>query len=216
MDAQERKAHWDGIYASKGEADVSWFQETAATSLDLLDAGSLSKSSAIIDIGGGTSRLVDALIERGYSDITVLDVSETALRTARQRLGARAGRVRWIQADIVAWVPPAVYDAWHDRAVLHFLIAEEDRKGYVRALRAGLAPNGIALISTFAPDGPETCSGLPVQRYSPASLSALLGSEFRLIGQRLETHRTPWGAGQAFQFSLFRRIGDRDAGGHVD
>lgn len=213
METQKRKAHWDGVYGSKGETEVSWFQETAATSLDFLNAGALPKSSAIIDIGGGVSRLVDTLIERGYSDITVLDVSETALRNARQRLGAKAGRVRWIQADIVTWEPPVLYDVWHDRAVLHFLTEEEERKGYVRALRAGLALNGIAIIATFAPDGPEKCSGLPVRRYSPDSLASLLGGEFRLIAHRLETHKTPWGADQAFQFSLFRRVGDRRAGG---
>jgi SAM-dependent methyltransferase len=203
MDTPGRKAHWDGVYGSKAENQVSWFQETAAPSLELLEHESVGKSSAVIDIGGGVSRLVDALLDRGYTNLTVLDLSAAALNTARSRLGTRAPAVRWIEADITRWVPEATYDVWHDRAVLHFLTVDADRAAYLRALQKAVRPGGLVVIATFALDGPEKCSGLPVRRYSPTSLAEFLGAGFVPIDSRAEIHKTPWGAEQRFQFSRF-------------
>lgn len=206
MDARARKAHWESVYGTKAEAQVSWFQKAATTSLALLDVPSLDRDSAIIDIGGGLSRLVDGLIERGHVNVSVLDVSPSALAAAQARLGPKkAALVRWIEADITRWQPRAQYDAWHDRAVLHFLINEADRTAYLDVLRKALRPGGLVVIATFALDGPDKCSGLPVQRYSSETLSALLGPEFTLLDSRGEAHRTPSGVEQKFQYSRFRR-----------
>jgi len=205
MDTPDRKSHWEGVYGSKTENQVSWFQESAATSLELLAHPGIDQRSALIDVGGGVSRLVDALIDRGYADLTVLDLSSAALTAAQQRLGRKAAPVRWIEADITRWTPERTYDAWHDRAVLHFLTTEADRAAYTRALRKALRPGGLAVIATFALDGPEKCSGLPVQRYSPTTLADLLKDGFATLDSRTETHKTPWGAEQKFQFSRFTR-----------
>lgn len=205
METPDRKSHWEGVYSSKSETQVSWFQEAAGPSLELLTYPGIDRRSAIVDIGGGVSRLVDALLERGHADLTVLDLSGAALKTAQQRLGAKAAPVRWIEADITRWTPERTYDAWHDRAVLHFLTDEADRAAYVRALRNALRPGGLAVIATFALDGPEKCSGLPVQRYSPATLAELLKDGFSALDSRTETHRTPWGSEQRFQYSRFTR-----------
>lgn len=208
MNPDRRKSHWEGVYSSKSENQVSWFQETAATSLQLLAHDGISKTSAIIDVGGGLSRLVDSLIEHGYSNVTVLDLSGAALEGARARLGTKASSVHWIEADITRWEPSVVYDAWHDRAVLHFLTEEADRAAYVRALRRAIRPGGLVVIATFALDGPDKCSGLPVQRYSPVTLAALLGDDFAPLDSRAESHMTPWGSEQRFQFSRFVRKPD--------
>ena len=205
MDTRGRKVHWDTVYGSKSETEVSWFQETAATSLDLLSYDGISEKSAIVDVGGGASRLVDALLDRGYADLTVLDLSAAALAAAKARLGDRASKVRWIVADITQWSPPVRFDLWHDRAVLHFLTAPADRSAYLNVLRQASRPGGLVIIATFDLDGPDKCSGLPVQRYSPASLSAFLGADFEPVDHRAEMHATPWGSGQAFQFSRFVR-----------
>lgn len=205
MDSQSRKSHWESIYGSKAETEVSWFQGSAATSLTLLTHESVTPQSAIIDVGGGASRLVDGLLDRGHNNVSVLDISAAALETARTRLGSRATAVRWIVADITQWSPPAVYDVWHDRAVLHFLTAETDRAAYLTCLRQGVCLGGLAVIGSFDLDGPEKCSNLPVQRYSPASLAALLGDGFQPLDSRAETHKTPWGSEQKFQFSSFLR-----------
>lgn len=205
MDTQTRKVHWEGVYTAKAENQVSWFQETAATSLKLLAYEGIDQNSAVIDVGGGASRLVDALAGQGYTNLTVLDVSGAALAAARARLGSSASRVRWIEADITQWRPADSYDAWHDRAVLHFLTTDDERAAYLRALRQAVRPGGLVIIATFDLDGPEKCSGLPVQRYSPATVAALLGDDFSVLDSRTETHVTPWGSGQKFQFSRFRR-----------
>ncbi len=203
MDSNKRKEHWETVYGTKAETQVSWFQESAATSLELL--GRIAPHGRIVDVGGGVSRLVDGLVARGYSAVSVLDVSHAALETAKARLGAKAAAVQWIEADITQWIPPVTYDAWHDRAVLHFLINEPDRLAYLRALRLGTHRGSLIIISTFDLDGPEKCSGLPVQRYSPETLAAFLGPEFTLLDRRAETHKTPWASEQRFQFSRFIR-----------
>ena len=142
---------------------------------------------------------------RGFAAITVLDVSEAALQSVKARLGENAASVRWIAADATDWQPPESFDIWHDRAAFHFLVEEKDRAAYLDRLHAGVKPGGHAIIATFAPDGPEKCSGLPVRRYSPESLGKTIGSAFDLVEHRLHRHITPWGAVQSFQFSVLRR-----------
>jgi SAM-dependent methyltransferase len=203
MSAVDRQAHWQNVYASKGETEVSWFQDRPAISLEFIAAAKVRYDAAIIDIGGGASRLVDALLDDGYSNLTVLDLSEAALAASRNRIGPRAEAVKWVAADVTTWQPSQSYDLWHDRAAFHFLTEESDRQAYVSRLTTALCPGGQAIIGTFAPDGPERCSGLPVMRYDPASLAATLGPAFRLLASRVEEHRTPWGASQIFQFSRF-------------
>lgn len=201
----DRTTHWQNVYATKGEAEVSWFQNRPTISLDMIRAANPDHGAAIIDIGGGASRLVDALLQDGYRDIAVLDLSANALHAAKKRIGAAASKVDWIVADATTWRPMKTYDVWHDRAAFHFLTDPHDRAAYVERLRSAIAPGGHVVIATFAPDGPETCSGLPVQRHDSTSLAAELGPEFALVETRSETHHTPWNSTQAFQFSRFWR-----------
>ena len=201
----DRSSHWDSVYATKGEDEVSWFQDSPTISLDLIRAAAPDHGAAIIDVGGGASRLVDALLQDGYRSIAVLDLSANALDAARKRIGTAAATVDWIVADVTTWQPAKNYDVWHDRAAFHFLTDAGDRAAYVERLRSAIAPGGQIIIATFAPDGPEKCSGLPVQRHDSASLLAEFGPEFALIETRRETHHTPWDSTQAFQFSRFRR-----------
>lgn len=207
MESTSRQAHWEGVYSTKAENEVSWFQENPAPSLELIAQADATQESSIIDIGGGASRLVDHLVEQGFRDITVLDLSGAALEAAKHRLGARAGGVHWIVADATIWEPVKQYDIWHDRAAFHFLTDENDRAAYVARLVRGLRPGGHAIIATFAPDGPEKCSGLPVARYDSASLGQTLGAAFKLVRTQRHEHATPWGSRQVFQFSMFRREG---------
>jgi len=202
----DRKAHWENIYSTKGEAEVSWFQETPTPSLELLALVGARPTSAIADIGGGASRLVDSLLEAGFEQITVMDLSAQALAVARKRLGEKASKVKWIVADAATWEPPQLYDVWHDRATFHFLTSEEEQRAYIDRLKRGLRVGGHVIIGAFAPDGPEKCSGLPVARHSAESLSGHLGQAFTLVDSRRHEHVTPWGAAQKFQFSTFKRI----------
>jgi hypothetical protein len=206
MGDTSRQAHWENVYTTKGENEVSWFQQSPTPSLDLIMMQA-EPTSAIIDIGGGASRLVDHLLERGFEDITVLDLSAAALAADKVRLGADADRVNWIVADVARWEPARAYDIWHDRAAFHFLTEASDRAAYIARLERGLKIGGHAIIATFALNGPEKCSGLPVARYDSASLAQTLGAAFKLIHTRRHEHATPWGAQQAFQFSIFRRDG---------
>jgi len=184
---------------------VSWFQETPETSLELMRAAGITPASSIIDIGGGASRLVDMVLEAGYRSVSVLDVSAAALAASRARLGEAATSVMWIEADVITWKPDTTYDCWHDRATFHFLTEPADRMAYVRSLKTALKPGGHAIIATFAADGPERCSGLPVVRYDGKSLATVLGDAFELLQAARHTHKTPMGTVQNFQFSLFRR-----------
>jgi trans-aconitate methyltransferase len=201
----ERQEHWRRVYTDKQPDAVSWYQATPAPSLAALDRFGARPGAALIDIGGGASRLVDALLERGWGDVTVLDIAAPALAAAQARLGERAALVTWEVADITAWQPQRRYDIWHDRAVFHFLTTPDQRAAYLRALEAGLATGGLAIIATFAPDGPEKCSGLTVERYDEAKLAQTLGPRFLLIADWREEHVTPWGASQAFTWCVFRR-----------
>jgi trans-aconitate methyltransferase len=206
--AQEvgREQHWNSAYRTKGETGVSWFEETPDLSLQLILETGAGPESPLIDIGGGASRIVDALLRKGWSSLAVLDVSRAAIETAQARLGRDAAKVDWVVADVTGWTPERSYRVWHDRAAFHFLTQPAEREAYVERLRLALAPGGHAIIATFAPDGPERCSGLPVQRYAPQTLADTIGKGFELAGSRRHVHTTPWGSTQAFQFSLLRRV----------
>jgi SAM-dependent methyltransferase len=200
------KVHWEGVYNSKGEREVSWFQESPEPSIELIGPVGAKPDAAIIDIGGGASRLVDALLVHGFENLTVLDLSEAALDKARSRLGSDARKVRWIVADVTSWNPDAKYDVWHDRAAFHFLTRREQQQAYVGRLKEALKLGGHAIFGTFALDGPEKCSGLPVVRQSPETMVALLGPDFHLVDARRHEHAIPWRSVQKFQFSTFRRV----------
>lgn len=200
-----RQAHWEKVYATKGEQEVSWFEESPAISLDLIGATGEGPRAAIVDIGGGASRLAGALLDRRYDSVTVLDLSAQALAAAKARLGARAGQITWLVADVTAWSPPRTYDIWHDRAAFHFLAAAADQVAYAERVRAAVREGGHVIIGTFAPDGPALCSGLPIVRHDAASIGKVLGPSFELLESRRHDHRTPTGATQRFQFSRFRR-----------
>jgi SAM-dependent methyltransferase len=205
MTTTDPQTHWQSVYSSKGEQEVSWSQASPQPSLGLIEKFASRPDARIVDIGGGASRLVDALRERGFAAVTVLDISAAALERAKQRLGADAASVKWVVADATKWRPTDAYDVWHDRAAFHFLTAASDREAYLDGLRGAVKPGGHAIIATFALDGPEKCSGLPVQRYDPAALSRAVGDAFELVGQEAHRHTTPWGAEQSFQFSVLRR-----------
>jgi SAM-dependent methyltransferase len=199
------KHHWDTVYATKGERDVSWFEASPVVSLQLIEAAGLADQTCVLDVGGGESRLVDALLARGVTCIAVLDVAREALVRAQARLGDKAREVAWLEADVTtAWSWKEV-DIWHDRAVFHFLTERANRDSYKARLAERLKPGGSAILATFAPDGPEKCSGLPVVRYSPETLGSELGDGFVLVDSRRHTHMTPWGTTQAFQYSRFVR-----------
>ncbi|MEO5759175.1 MAG: class I SAM-dependent methyltransferase [Mesorhizobium sp.] len=206
MESESRQAHWEDVYTRKSEKEVSWFEENPAPSLELIAAVAPTPDMAIIDIGGGASRLVDGLIQNGFKQITVLDLSEAALEAAKARLGKQAAQVHWLVADATSWEPTETYDIWHDRAAFHFLTEEHDRIAYVTRLKRAVRAGGHTIIGTFALDGPEQCSGLPVVRYDAASLSQTLGKSFELVDTRPQAHVTPWGSTQSFQFSVFRRV----------
>lgn len=201
----QRAPHWENVYATKSDRQVSWFQEVPKPSLDLVDALGLAPSSSVIDIGGGASRLVDGLLARGFRDLAVLDLSANALAAAKARLGEAGDAVEWIVADVTEWQPRRTWDLWHDRAAFHFLVGDAEREAYVRCLRRALAPGGHVIIATFAPDGPEKCSGLLVARHDTDSLATLLGDAFETVRNFDHAHVTPGGNIQKFQFSLFSR-----------
>lgn len=201
----ERSQHWNTVYRTKPADSVSWFEPVPQMSLGLIRRAAIAPDGAIIDIGGGASSLPDSLLAAGQTDISVLDVSESALAKSRDRLGDAAARIQWIVADITAWQPTRRYELWHDRAVFHFLVGDKDREAYLAALHSGTRAGSQVVIATFALDGPERCSGLPVQRYSSQSLADTLGDDFSLLEAGQEEHLTPGGAIQRFQFSRFAR-----------
>ncbi|MEE8352123.1 MAG: class I SAM-dependent methyltransferase [Rhodospirillales bacterium] len=200
------KNHWQGVYAGKAEDALTWFQDMPEVSLGLIARTGALPDARIIDIGGGASRLVDGLLERGFSDLTVLDIADAGLQQSKDRLGDTAARIKWLVADITHWTPAGSFDLWHDRAVFHFLTDEKGRAAYRNTLEAALVPGGQIIIGTFALDGPESCSGLPVRRYDGEALGRELGQGFRLEENVLEGHVTPKGNTQHFQFSRFVRL----------
>ena len=201
----ESRHHWQAIYGAGPEESLGWFQESPTLSLMLIRAAGVGPDARIIDVGGGASRLVDCLLERGHAHLSVLDIAAPALDRARARLGRRAERVDWVIADVTTWTPPAPFDLWHDRAVFHFLTDAADRRRYRATLAAALRSGGHAIIATFAADGPERCSGLPVRRYGPKMLAAELGEAFVLDESRHEDHITPGGLVQKYIYCRFRR-----------
>lgn len=201
--------HWDKVYRDKADEQTSWHQEQPHDALDALDSLGAASDASVIDVGGGTARLVDALLERGHRNVCVLDVAGAALARTRERLGPRARHVELQVADVTAWQPRRQFDVWHDRAVFHFLTTLEDRASYFEAMSESLAPGGLAVVATFAHDGPETCSGLPVARYTPDELTAHLtrglGPGAEVVLDRRVEHVTPWHAVQPFTLVAVRR-----------
>ena len=201
----QTREHWNKVYSTRASNAVSWFQEHANVSLELIRRTGVGASAAIIDVGGGASTLVDDLLASGHGDLTVLDLSAAALAAAHQRLGAHAAAVQWIEADITtADLPASRYDVWHDRAVFHFLVTPEQRAAYIRAVMRAVRPGGHVIVATFAEDGPDKCSGLPVMRYRAEELHAEFGTAFTLTSQQKETHQTPVGAMQQFVYCYCR------------
>lgn len=202
----QSKEHWERIYSTKPVDTVSWYQEHAEQSLRLIRQTGLPSTASIIDVGGGASTLVDDLVRNGYASVTVLDLSEAALSAAKNRLGEQARTVTWLAADIAqVELPVNAYDIWHDRAVFHFLTAEEDRRAYVATVLRSVKPGGHVIVATFGEQGPQQCSGLPVVRYSPQGLHAEFGAPFILLKHEEEAHHTPSGAVQKFIYCYCRR-----------
>lgn len=201
----ERQQHWDRVYESRGTQALTWYQLHAATSLRLIRQSGLDKNAAIIDVGGGSSTLVADLLNQGYTNLTVLDVSPTALAASRAQLADMASRVTWIEADITrAELPANTVDLWHDRALFHFLTGPGDRAAYVAAVTRSVKPGGYVIVAAFAESGPKNCSGLPVVRYRPETLLSALGDGFALLEHSSEDHRTPGGLVQPFIYCLFQ------------
>jgi hypothetical protein len=193
------------VYASKAPTAVSWYEAKPAESLELIGDSGVTCAEPIIDVGAGASLLVDELLDAGFRDLTVLDVSSTALAKLRERLGTRAELVTFLESEVTTFRPARQYALWHDRAVFHFLVGADERRTYADALRAALRPNGRAVIATFGPSGPQRCSGLPTARYDAHGLSAEFGGALELMHSRLVLHRTPWHAEQQFLYCLFRK-----------
>ena len=202
MDA---KTHWEKVYATKAPESVSWYRAHLETSLALIERAAVARSSPIIDIGGGESTLVDDLLLRGYKNLTVLDVSRTAIEVTKKRLGSAAQQVRLLVGDIFEIkLEPHAYDLWHDRAVFHFLTTAERRLAYVRQVTSAVRPGGHVIVSTFGPEGPTKCSGLAVMRYDAESLHGEFGERFRLVQSSKELHQTPIGTAQQFLYCYCR------------
>jgi 2-polyprenyl-3-methyl-5-hydroxy-6-metoxy-1,4-benzoquinol methylase len=197
----DTRTYWEKIYRTKAPETVSWYRSHLETSLNLIERAVGGHSASIIDVGGGESTLVDDLLARGYQNITVLDISQTAIDVTKKRLGLAAEQVQWLVADITeARLEPGAYDVWHDRAVFHFLTANEHRAAYVRQVGRAVKPGGHVIVSTFGPEGPRKCSGLDVIRYDADSLHDQFGVRFRLVESSKELHRTPFGTTQQFLF----------------
>lgn len=205
MEGPARKEHWEQFYATHPEQELSWFETEPTLSLEMIRKSARDKKASIVDIGGGSSRLVDCLLAEGFQSVAVLDVSERALSMARERLEEAAGKVRWINADVLAWSGESVVDIWHDRAAYHFFTEERDRAAYARIASRAIRPGGTLIVATFALDGPKSCSGLPAYRASAEMIAADFGSSFELIESLVHDHVTPRGSVQRFQVARLRR-----------
>lgn len=203
----DRKAHWQQVYQQRTPQAVSWYQPVPRLSLELIERAGVALTDAIIDVGGGASRLVDHLLRLGYTNLTVLDLSGAALGHARDRLGEAADQVQWIESDVTTFAPPQRYQVWHDRAVFHFLTQAVDRERYLQTLRAALAPGAQVVMATFAVGGPLQCSGLDVVQYDEDKLMATVGNGFQLLETVSELHQTPWGGEQAFCYFRLGYLG---------
>lgn len=205
MDNFDSKNHWENIYQSKALTDVSWYQPVPETSLNFLRELKIPSEAKIIDVGGGDSFLADHLLETGYRDITVLDISENALERAKKRLGDKAALVKWIVSDISTFQPGEQYDFWHDRAVFHFLTEDKDIENYIKVLDKGIKQNGILVIGTFSENGPLKCSGIPIKQYSETSMTERFSGTFEKINCFTVDHKTPFDTIQNFIFCSFRK-----------
>ena len=202
----EAKNHWETVYEQKAPDAVSWYAPHLAQSLQFIRKTGVPPTASIIDVGGGESTLVDDLLNAGYGDVTVLDISQRALDVARQRLGPRQGQVHWLAVDVLQHsFPKAAFDVWHDRAVFHFMTSEEQRQQYVQQVLHALKPGGFAIVGAFGPEGPTKCSGLPVARYGAEQLHDEFGQRFALLEHTIDVHTTPWGAPQQFVYCFCRR-----------
>jgi SAM-dependent methyltransferase len=202
----ERREHWENIYRTKAADAVSWYRPHLETSLTLIQRAAGSRNAAILDIGGGASTLADDLLAAGFADVTVLDVSETALKVSQQRLAEAEKRVHWVIADFLdAELEPERYDICHDRAVFHFLGEAAERERYFQQIDRVLRPDGSLILATFAIDGPERCSGLVVSRYDVETMNRVAGGRFTVVDSRRESHRTPWGSMQEMMYFMLRR-----------
>ena len=202
--SESRKLHWEHVYSTKDPTEVSWYQRSPQRSLRMIAETSVGPHEAVIDIGGGASTLVDNLLDNGYSDITVLDIASAALERSRARLGDAAKKVIWIDQDILHFEPNRSYKLWHDRAVFHFLTEKSQQQQYADLLKKAVEPGGYVILATFGPNGPQRCSGLPVQRYSKEELSGLLEPAFEPRAQDIEEHKTPAGSVQQFLFTCWQ------------
>lgn len=201
-----RKEHWENVYQTKGLNEVSWFREHLDTSMRLISNTGVGKDASIIDVGGGNSTLVDDLLDSGFVDVSVLDISANAIDGSKERLGAKANGVDWFVADVTsAELPVEKFDVWHDRAVFHFLTAEDDRRKYVELVMRSLKPNGHIIVASFSLNGPQKCSGLDVMRYSPETMHNEFGRPFQLVDSLAETHNTPFGTTQEFVYCYCRK-----------
>lgn len=202
---EENKAHWENVYHTKKPSEVSWTQDVPQTSLDFILSCNIPKTAGIIDIGGGDSKLAGFLLDAGFTNITVLDISARALERARQRLGEKADLVKWIVQDITTFQPDASYEVWHDRATFHFLTAAEQVDRYLNIARQSINAGGYAVIGTFSTNGPEKCSGLPIKQYNEDTLTDQLSNGFKKVKCITESHVTPFNTTQHFLFCSFRR-----------
>ncbi len=203
----DRKQHWETVHGRKVPEETSWYQATPGLSLSMITNTGLGPEASLVDIGAGASLLVDHLLDLGYRDLTVVDISSAALNRARKRLGERATRVNWVEADATSFTPSRQFDLWHDRAAFHFLTERTDRQQYMEMLRKALEPDGQVIMATFAPGGPVKCSGLDIVQYDATRLGKELGTEFILQEQQAEQHETPAGVRQLFNFFRFKRRG---------
>lgn len=201
----EAKTHWENIYSQKSINEMSWTQERPNLSLQLIQQSGIDQSASIIDIGGGRSTLTSFLTEEGFSNLSVLDISGEALNKLAESLGTKGEHITRIESNILDFVPPQTYDLWHDRAVLHFLTNESDIEQYISILNQSLKSGGYLVLATFALDGPEKCSGLPVKKYGSSEMTSLLGNGFEALTFEQEIHHTPFQTKQSFQYGLFRK-----------
>lgn len=206
MENFDRKKHWDNIYSTKELKDTSWYQPTPTTSLDFLKQFGISTTAKIIDVGGGDSFLVDNLLELGYKDITVLDISSASLNRAQQRLGDKANEVKWIVADAASFKPTEQYDFWHDRAAFHFLTDDKEINNYIDTIRQSITPEGVLVIGTFSEQGPKKCSGIEIKQYSETTMTDRLKKFFEKIKCITINHTTPFNTIQSFIFCSFKKL----------
>ena len=206
MEHLDRKKHWENIYQTKDLKDVSWYQPTPATSLDFLKQFNIPTTAKIIDVGGGDSFLVDHLLDLGYTDLTVLDISASALDRAKQRLGDRSKKVKWIVADAANFKPTEQYDFWHDRAAFHFLTQEQEITNYIDTIQKSIKPEGVLVIGTFSEQGPKKCSGIEIKQYSETTMTDRLKKFFEKVKCITVDHKTPFNTIQNFIFCSFKKL----------